>query len=370
MPKINVGRIESYMRVLLGTLIVTIGSHGLWLLIPVGLLVMGTGISCYCPISQALNIHTRAAKENYYLSYLPRYDPNPLFVFYKNGTLAFANQAAKTVFPGITIIGDLIANNQHDICSSVSENEFSNITIRGNDERTYTVTLRGSREIDAVIVYAHDVTDLIKLDQEIISTQKEIVYIMGEIGETRSRETGHHVRRVAEYSYLLAKKYGFTEEDATLLKLASPMHDIGKVAIPDAILNKPDKLDPDEFEIMKTHAQIGFEMLARSERPILKTAAIIANEHHEKWDGTGYPNSTSGDNIHIYGRITALADVFDALGSKRVYKMPWSLEKIIVFLRKEKGKHFEPQLVQILIDNLEEFLEIRDRYQDHLPATL
>ena len=140
------------------------------------------------------------------------------------------------------------------------------------------------------------------------------------------------------------------------------MHDIGKVGIPDAILKKPGKLTEDEFEIMKTHAEIGFNLLNHSNRPVLKTAAIIAYQHHEKWNGTGYPQQLSGEDIHIYGRITAVADVFDALSSARVYKEAWPLEKVLLLFKEQRGNHFDPSLVDLLVNNLPKFLEIRERY--------
>ena len=187
---------------------------------------------------------------------------------------------------------------------------------------------------------------------------------MGEIGETRSKETGNHVKRVAKYSKLLAKIYGINENEANNLLIASPMHDIGKVGIPDSILKKPGKLTKDEFEFMKDHSMIGYNILKDSNRDILKTAAIVAKEHHEKWDGTGYPLGLKGEEIHIYGRITAIADVFDALGSDRCYKKAWKDEEIFKFFKKEKGKHFDPVLVDLFFDNLEQFLKIRDKYRD------
>ena len=202
------------------------------------------------------------------------------------------------------------------------------------------------------------------MDQEIINTRKEIVYMMGEIGETRSRETGNHVRRVAEYSMVLANAYGLPGEEAELLRMASPMHDIGKVGIPDNILKKPGKLTEDEFRIMKTHTTIGYDILNHSDRPILKAAAVIAREHHEKWDGNGYPKGETEKAIHVYGRITAVADVFDALGSDRVYKKAWPLEEILELFREERGKHFDPDLVDILFENLDQFKEIRTRFSD------
>ncbi|MDD3007307.1 MAG: HD domain-containing protein [Arcobacter sp.] len=202
------------------------------------------------------------------------------------------------------------------------------------------------------------------LNQEIEKTQKEVVFTMGAIGESRSKETGNHVKRVAEYSKLLALYYGLDEKEAEMLKQASPMHDIGKVAISDAILNKPGRFDENEREIMNTHAALGYEMLKHSNRPLLKTAAIVANEHHEKWDGSGYPKGLRGENIHIYGRITALADVFDALGSDRVYKAAWNDEKIFNLFKEERAKHFDPKLIDIFFEHLDEFLKIRETFKD------
>jgi response regulator RpfG family c-di-GMP phosphodiesterase len=203
-----------------------------------------------------------------------------------------------------------------------------------------------------------------QLSYEIQNTQKEVVFTMGAIGESRSKETGNHVKRVAEYSKLLALKYGLSEEIAEMLKQASPMHDIGKVAIPDDILNKKGALDAKEREIMNTHAQLGFDMLKHSSRELLQCAAIVAYEHHEKWDGSGYPNGKAKEQIHIYGRITALADVFDALGSDRCYKKAWDDERIFALFKEEKGKHFDPSLVDLFFANLDAFLDIRSRFKD------
>ena len=144
------------------------------------------------------------------------------------------------------------------------------------------------------------------------------------------------------------------------------MHDIGKVAIPDAVLKKPGKLTDEEYEIMKTHTTIGYNLLRGSNRELLRTAAHIAHEHHEKWDGTGYPRGLKGEEIHLYGRITAVADVFDALGSDRVYKKAWELERIINLFREERGRHFDPKLVDVFMEQLPRMLEARDRYKDEL----
>ena len=210
----------------------------------------------------------------------------------------------------------------------------------------------------------HDISEIINLHQELEDTQKEIIYKMGEIGETRSKETGNHVKRVAEYSKLLALLYGLNVKEAEILKLASPMHDIGKVGIPDSVLKKPGKLDSTEWEVMKSHAELGYEMLKNSNRPILKAAASVAGEHHERWDGLGYPKGKKGEEIHIYGRITAIADVFDALGSERCYKEAWSMERILNLFEEEKGKQFDPKLVDLFFKHLSQFLEIQKKFKD------
>ncbi len=209
-----------------------------------------------------------------------------------------------------------------------------------------------------------DISQVVELHEELEATQREIVYKMGEIGETRSKETGNHVKRVAEYSKLLAELYGLSSKEAEILFTASPMHDIGKVGIPDAILNKPGALTSQEWKIMKTHSVIGYNILKNSKREVLKAAAIVAREHHEKWDGSGYPRKLKGEKIHIFGRITAIADVFDALGSDRCYKKAWKDEKIFQLLIEEKGKHFDPTLVDLFMNNVNEFKKIRDKYKD------
>ena len=209
-----------------------------------------------------------------------------------------------------------------------------------------------------------EITEVIKLHEELEDTQREIIYKMGEIGESRSNETGNHVKRVANYSKLLATLYGLNEKECDILFTASPMHDIGKVGIPDAILNKAGKLDDDEWKIMRKHCVIGYNILKNSKREILKAAAIVAMEHHEKWDGTGYPRKIKEKEIHIYGRITAIADVFDALGSDRCYKKAWEDEKVFKFLEDEKAKQFDPNLIDLFFENIDKFKDIRDKYKD------
>lgn len=202
------------------------------------------------------------------------------------------------------------------------------------------------------------------LHEEISATQRDIVYMLGEAIETRSRETGQHVRRVAEYSYLIARGIGLPEHEALVLKIAAPLHDFGKIGIPDAVLHKPGKLDEQEWEVMRQHAEIGREMLGRSRREILQAAAMLAGHHHEKWDGTGYPLGLKGEDIHLYGRIGAVADVFDALGSRRSYKEPWPMEKILEYLRENRGSHFDPAIVDWVLANPGKMLEVARGFPD------
>ena len=200
--------------------------------------------------------------------------------------------------------------------------------------------------------------------QQFENLQGEVLLKVGEIGESRSKETANHVKRVAEYSLLLAKLYGLSDKMAQTLYSASPMHDIGKVSIADSILNKPGKLTYEEFKTMQGHTTAGYELFKNSKGRILKAAAIVAHEHHEKYDGSGYPQGLKGEEIHIFGRITALVDVFDALGSDRVYKKAWKFKKIKKLFIEEKGKHFDPKLVDLFLENSDKFKKIRDKLQD------
>ncbi|HSH51298.1 MAG TPA: HD domain-containing phosphohydrolase, partial [Bacteroidales bacterium] len=202
------------------------------------------------------------------------------------------------------------------------------------------------------------------VNKEIEETQREILYILGELTEARSEETGNHVKRVSKYSQILAEKYGLSKREIMLITMAAPIHDVGKVGIADSILMKPGKLTFEEFETVKTHTTIGYNLLKGSNREVLKSAAIIAHEHHERYDGKGYPRGLKANEIHIFGRIVAVADVFDALGSPRVYKKPWIIEDILKYFKEEKGKHFDPDLVDILFDNLDEFIAIKEKHDD------
>ncbi len=198
-----------------------------------------------------------------------------------------------------------------------------------------------------------------RIDNELEESQKEMISVLIELMEATSDETGKHIRRVAEYSRLLAHYHrSISEEDANTIYAAAPMHDIGKIAIDEHILHKKGKLTNEEFLAMKEHAAKGEDFLRVSGRKIMKAASIIAYQHHEKWDGSGYPRGLAGEAIHIYGRIVALADVFDALTHKRVYKDPWSIEDAVAYITENSGTHFDPYLVEIFEANVNEFISI------------
>ncbi len=206
--------------------------------------------------------------------------------------------------------------------------------------------------------------DNIVLNQDIIDTQKEIVYSIGDLIETRSKETGNHVKRVAEYSILLARLTKLPYDDIELLANASPMHDVGKIGITDDVLLKPGKLTPEEFDIMKTHTSKGYAILANSRRKILQTAALIARDHHERWDGNGYPGGLRGQEVGIFARITAIADVFDALCHQRCYKEAWPAERVKKLFKEGQGTQFDPVLTGLFLDHIDEFYAIKSKYPD------
>ncbi|MDQ1832762.1 response regulator [Massilia scottii] len=206
--------------------------------------------------------------------------------------------------------------------------------------------------------------DNILLTQEITDTQAELIMRLGDVVESRSNEAGNHVRRMSQVCHMLAQAWGMPEDETAVLMHAAPMHDIGKIATPDAVLLKPGKLTPEEWEIMKQHPTVGLSILDGSSRPILKAAAVIAHQHHEKFDGSGYPQGLMGADIHVYARIVAVADVFDALSHKRCYKDAWPLDEVVAHLREVSGRHLDPVFVELLIANIDAAVDINRRWPD------
>lgn len=203
-----------------------------------------------------------------------------------------------------------------------------------------------------------------KRTQELEDSQLEVIQRLGLAAEYKDNETGNHVMRMSKFSQLLGKTIGFSDKDSEILLHATSMHDIGKIGIPDYILLKPGKLNAEEWEIMKTHVTIGTKMLSDGKSAILKLAQVVILTHHEKWDGSGYPNGLAAEAIPVPGRICAISDVFDALTSTRPYKKPWSIEDAMLFIKEQSGKHFDPHLVTIFERILPEILSIRARYMD------
>ncbi|MGF1753124.1 DUF3369 domain-containing protein [Vibrio makurazakiensis] len=239
----------------------------------------------------------------------------------------------------------------------------------GVDSLLYIKIISELSELDKQLleIYMHNIGltfENLNLLVDLRETSKELVYNLANAVEARSKETGAHVQRVSLFSEKLALLYGLPNHEVQMIKHASPLHDVGKVAIPDSILHKPGKLDADEWAIMQKHVEYGVDILSQSKRKLISVAKEIAQYHHEKWDGTGYPAQLSQVEIPICGRITALADVFDALGSKRSYKQPWSDDDIRNELIAQKGKHFEPKLVDLLITYWDEFIQIREEHPD------
>lgn len=222
-----------------------------------------------------------------------------------------------------------------------------------------------TKPISAPVVLARVKThlSLVQAD-ELKRTRLQVVQRLGRAAEYKDNETGMHVLRMSHYSKVLALAYGFSEQQAEVLLHAAPMHDIGKIGIPDSIMLKPGKLTEEEFAVMKTHPQIGAEILGDADSELLQIAKTVALTHHEKWDGSGYPNGLAGENIPVEGRIVAVADVFDALTSKRPYKDAWSVEKTMALMHEQKGRHFEPRLIKLLEQNLEQILSIKARWKD------
>lgn len=207
-----------------------------------------------------------------------------------------------------------------------------------------------------------DLKEALSLSKE---AEYEISLRLGRASEFRDMETGMHIKRISEMSKALALLAGLSEEEAEVLRFASPLHDVGKIGIPDRILLKPGRLDEEEMRVMKHHTTIGGKILSEGEHfRSIEAGRIVALQHHEKWNGSGYPVGLSGENIHIFARIVMIADIFDALASERPYKKSFSLEKILEIMEEGRGEFFDPALLQLFLDNLQTFLDIRESLKD------
>lgn len=206
--------------------------------------------------------------------------------------------------------------------------------------------------------------DLELSETKVWVSQAETIFRLARMVEFRDEETGHHLNRMSCYCEILARRTGFAEEDCERIRLASQLHDVGKVAVPDSILLKRGKLTPEEFEVIKGHAEKGFQMLSDSVSEVVQLGALIAHTHHERWDGSGYPRGLAGEDIPLEGRIAAVADVFDALTSDRVYRSALPVKSATEMMREERGGHFDPDLLDAFLDGLPEIEAIRQAYAD------
>lgn len=222
-----------------------------------------------------------------------------------------------------------------------------------------------AKPVSSPIVRARVRTHLSLVRADVLrETRLNIVQCLGMAAEYKDNETGLHVIRMSHFSRIIALAAGFSEEEADEILHAAPMHDVGKIGIPDAILQKPGKLDAQEWDVMRQHPEIGAQIIGDHEASLLQMARRIALSHHEKWDGSGYPEGLVGDAIPIEGRIVAIADVFDALTSVRPYKEAWPVEKAVDLIRRERGKHFDPQLVDCFLESLDAIVEIKERWAE------
>ncbi|MCB9496935.1 MAG: HD domain-containing protein [Fibrobacteria bacterium] len=203
-----------------------------------------------------------------------------------------------------------------------------------------------------------------QLDLDLKKAHQETLFRLSSAAEYRDKETSNHIKRMSHFSRILARDAGLTRDQVDMIFCSSPMHDVGKIGIPDHILQKPGKLTPEERVIMESHAVIGAHILKDSEVPVVRQAALVALTHHEKWDGTGYPRRLAGEAIPLEGRIVALADVYDALSSRRCYKEPWSEDRVQSFLVDQRGLHFDPALVDLFLAGMSEIRQIQSLYQD------
>ena len=249
------------------------------------------------------------------------------------------------------------------IIKPVTRNELAINVINGLRHRFLEIEHRRRNERLEELVQRRT-KRLLEAKHELAVASEETVLRLAKAAEFRDDETAQHTLRMSHYCKMIAEKIGFDRERCELIRLASQLHDVGKIGIPDAILLKPGKLTEEEFTLMKAHAMFGFRILSDSKAALLQIGAIIARSHHERYDGKGYPDGISGENIAIEARIAAVADVFDALTSKRVYKKAMPMEKAIAILEQDRGKHFDPALVDIFLDNMETVLAIRARFPD------
>jgi len=284
---------------------------------------------------------------------------------YEKGSAAFLYEL---LFVGSIILAEMI-NLIISFCRNLKQffnNQNASMEAVSNGNLEQHVMISSQDEFSVMGKYTNLMIEMLKKrNQQLEETRQEIIQRLGRAAEYRDNDTGMHVIRMSLFSEALAKKANLSKEECDLILHASPMHDVGKIGIPDKVLLKPGKLEGEEWTTMQTHVEVGASILSGSDSKIMKLAEEIALTHHEKFDGTGYPNGLKGEEISIAGRIIPICDVFDALTSERPYKKAWTVEDAIELLKKEKGRHFDPDLVDKFVSILPEILQIKERYSDN-----
>ncbi len=335
-------------------------------------------------VSQELIKNTRLAvyQRNHLISILETIDI-PTFCIDKQGFIRHSNHQGYDLLPeslrvegmestwlhtiddGVYHISELI-NDYHEYYQRYQDKKFISYRTKiGSIHYELSLSRYNEEEDDNTIIFLRDISvavtneiELAQQKQQRLIDQQEIIAILGEVLESRSGETGVHVKRVSAIAGYLAKLYGLDESEVEVIKTIAPLHDVGKIAIPDNILNKPGKLTNEEFDLVKTHSEVGYHILKASQSELTQLAGIVAYEHHEKWNGKGYPCGKSGENIHLYARIIAIADVFDALLSVRPYKQAWEKQRVFELFKEEHGQHFDPNLTDLLIENFDQIFKL------------
>ena len=295
-------------------------------------------------------------------------------MFARNGQEALALVAKHP--PSLILLDiQMPGMNGYEICKMLKANSISeaipvifvtSLSELGNEEEGFNVGCVDYliKPVSAGIVRARVKTHLSLVStRQLQQSQRDAVFMLGEAGHYNDNDTGDHIWRMAAYARALAKCLGWSELNCNLLEMAAAMHDTGKIGIPDAVLRKPGKLDAEEWRVMQSHTCIGYGILSKSHAPLFKLAAEVALYHHEKWDGSGYPEGLAGEEIPESARIVAIADVFDALSMKRPYKDAWPTEKILSFMTEGANQHFDPELLRQFMSIMPSILEIKEKWK-------
>lgn len=305
--------------------------------------------------------------------------PEYRLVFARNGEEALA--AANKHQPALVLLDiEMPGMNGYDVCRSLKQQTHTesipvifvtSLADVGDETAGFEVGAVDYiiKPVSPPIVRARVRTHLSLVSaKQLAQSYHDAIYMLGEASKFKDTDTGTHIWRMAAYSRALAAAAGWDSEACQELELAAPMHDIGKLAIPDSILHKPGRLDAQEWAVMQTHCDVGYRILSQSNAPLLGMAANIARYHHERWNGTGYPSRLRGEEIPEMARIVAVADVFDALTTRRPYKEPWPMEQVVQYLRENAGSHFEPRLVDLFLGILDQVHAIAQHWEQQEAA--